>query len=148
MTVPSRLQDARKFLETIDLRKVESDVAEESRAQLVIIGPVNSGKSTLFNQLKGQKLSNVSPVPGTTREVISEQFGPFWLLDTPGLGEVSGAETTATALNAIENASVAILMLDASAGVRQSDADLLRQVQATGTPVVVALNKIDLLEKD
>ena len=148
MTVPSRLQDARKFLETIDLRRVESDIASETRAQLVIIGPVNSGKSTLFNQLKGQKLSNVSAVPGTTREVISEQFGPFWLVDTPGMGEVAGSQTTATALGAIQNASVAVLVLDASAGVRQSDADLYSQVQGMGIPVVIALNKIDLIEHD
>ena len=148
MTVPSRMQDARKFLDTIDLRRLENDVADEARAQLVIVGPVNSGKSTLFNQLKGQRLSNVSAVPGTTREVISEQFGPFWLVDTPGLGEVSGSDTTATALGAINQASVAVLVLDASAGVRQSDADLYKQVQTMGIPVVIALNKIDLVEKD
>jgi small GTP-binding protein len=148
MTVPSRLQDARRFLDTIDLRRLESDIADEARAQLVIIGPVNSGKSTLFNQLKGRKLSNVSAVPGTTREVISEQFGPFWLVDTPGLGEVSGSQTTATALGAIQHASVAVLVLDASAGVRQSDADLYQQVLAMGIPVVIALNKIDLIQRD
>jgi len=148
MTVPSRLKEARRFFETMDIRQIEAAVEAEARAQLVIIGPVNSGKSTLFNQIKGQKLSSVSAVPGTTREIISEQFGPFWLVDTPGLGEVSGAQTTAAAFKAVERAAVVILVLDASAGVRQSDADLYHQVAQQGLPVVVALNKVDLIGKD
>jgi len=132
----------------MDVRQIEQAVAAEARAQLVIIGPVNSGKSTLFNQIKGQKLSHVSAVPGTTRQVISEQFGPFWLVDTPGLGEVSGEETTAATQAALRRASVVILVLDASAGVRQSDADLYQQAVQQGFPVVVALNKIDLIPGD
>jgi small GTP-binding protein len=146
--VPTRLKDARRFIESIDLKQIESAVAEEARAQLVIIGPVNSGKSTLFNQLKGQKLSSVSAVPGTTTTLISERFGPFWLVDTPGFGEISGTSRAATALSAVENAAVAILIVDAMAGMRQEDADLLMQVRQAGVPVVVALNKIDLVSKD
>ncbi len=148
MNVPSSLKEARRFFETFDLRQMEAAVAEEARAQLVIVGPVNSGKSTLFNQIKGQKLSQVSAVPGTTRGIISEQFGPFWLVDTPGLGEVSGSQTASAALKAIDRAAVVILVLDASAGVRQSDADLYRRVVQQGLPVVVALNKVDLIRKD
>src|SRR5258705_11627 len=102
MGVPNRLTDARRFFETIDLRDIQSKIAQEAHAQLVIIGPVNSGKSTLFNMIKGQKLSHVSAVPGTTRQIISEQFGPFWLVDTPGVGEVAGSETTAEAHRALD----------------------------------------------
>jgi small GTP-binding protein len=148
MNLPSRLKDARRFIETLDLHQIEATIADETRAQLVIIGPVNSGKSTLFNKLKGQKLSSVSAVPGTTRQLVSERFGPFSLVDTPGMGEVSGSAHAAAALQAVERASVVILVLDAAAGVRQSDADLLRQVGAMGLPVVVALNKIDLIRRD
>lgn len=148
MSLPTRLRDARRFVETIDLRQIEETVAEEARARLVIVGPVNSGKSTLFNQLKGQKLSHVSPVPGTTTDVISEEFGPFWLVDTPGLGEVAGTDRAARTMIAVKGADVAILVLDASAGVRQSDADLYRDLRSAGLPVVVALNKIDLIRRD
>lgn len=148
MNLPSRLKDARRFIETLDLQQIEATVADETRAQLVIIGPVNSGKSTLFNKLKGQKLSSVSAVPGTTRQLVSERFGPFSLVDTPGMGEVSGSAQAAAALQAVEHASVVILVLDAAAGVRQSDADLLHRVGAMGLPVVVALNKIDLIRHD
>jgi small GTP-binding protein len=148
MNLPSRLKDARRFIETLDLRQIEAAVVDETRAQLVITGPVNSGKSTLFNRLKGQKLSSVSPVPGTTRQPVSERFGPFQLVDTPGLDEVAGEARTDSALQAVKQATVVILVLDAAAGVRQSDADLLYRIGAMGLPVVVALNKIDLIRHD
>jgi uncharacterized protein (DUF697 family) len=70
------------------------------------------------------------------------------LVDTPGLGEVAGGEHAAAALQAVEQATVVILVLDAAAGVRQSDAELLHQIGAIGLPVVVALNKIDLIRRD
>ncbi len=114
----------------------------------MLVGPVNSGKSTLFNQLKGQKLSAVSAVPGTTRGNIAEQFGPFWLVDTPGFGEVQGRDRADTALQAVEQADVAVLVLDSAAGIRQEDADLHHDLRARGLPVVVVLNKIDLLKRD
>ena len=95
MNLPTRLRDTRKMLDSLDLHQIEATVAQEARAQLVIIGPVNSGKSTLFNQLKGQKLSPVSPVPGTTTAPLTERFGPFWLIDTPGLGEAGYRRITA-----------------------------------------------------
>ena len=148
MSLPTRLRDARRFINTLDLRQIESSIAEEARAQLIIVGPVNSGKSTLFNQLKGKKISAVSAVPGTTKEVIAEQFGPFWLIDTPGLDELAGEGRAALALEAVQRADVAILVLDVGAGIRESDRLLYRELRAQGLPVVVALNKIDLIRKD
>jgi small GTP-binding protein len=148
MQLPASLKDTRRFFESIDIHQIEAGVADEIRAQVAIIGPVNSGKSTLFNQLKGQKLSKVSAVPGTTTQALVEQFGPFQLIDTPGFGELGGETHSSRALEAASKAAVAILVLDAMAGIRQSDADLLAQVGAMGIPVVVALNKIDLVRRD
>jgi small GTP-binding protein len=148
MTLPTRLRDARRFIDTLDLRQIESSIAEEARAQLIIVGPVNSGKSTLFNQLKGKPISAVSAVPGTTREVIAEQFGPFWLIDTPGFDEMVGEGRAGLALDAVQRADVAILVLDAVAGIRESDRLLYRELRAQGLPVVVVLNKVDLIRKD
>lgn len=148
MKLPTSLRDARNLLESLDLRQIESAVAQEARAQLVIVGPVNSGKSTLFNQLKGQKLSPVSAVPGTTTDLIAERFGPFWLVDTPGLDEAQGSERARKALAALDHADVVVLVLDAAAGVRQSDVKLYQDVRALGMPVIVALNKIDLIGHD
>lgn len=146
--LPSRLKDTRRFIESLDLKQIEAAVASEARAQVSITGPVNSGKSTLFNQLKGQQLSAVSAVPGTTTETIAERFGPFWLVDTPGVGEVSGTDRTESAMRAVDNSQIAILVLDASAGIRQSDLDFYRDLRARGLPVVVVLNKMDLIKQD
>ncbi len=148
MNLPTRLRDTRNLLETLDLRQMEAAVAQEARAQLVIIGPVNSGKSTLFNQLKGQQLSPVSAVPGTTTDLISERFGPFWLVDTPGLDEAQGSARARKALDALDRADVVVLVLDAAAGLRQSDVNLHHQVRALGLSTIVVLNKIDLIKRD
>lgn len=148
MSLPTNLRDARTLLQMLDLRQVEAVVAQEARAQLVIIGPVNSGKSTLFNLLKGRNVSPVSAVPGTTTTVVEERFGPFWLVDTPGLGEAAGSERAARALGALDQADVVVLVLDAAAGVRQSDVDLYREVRARGLSAVVVLNKVDLVKHD
>ncbi|MCC6905914.1 MAG: GTP-binding protein [Anaerolineae bacterium] len=148
MGLPTQLRDSRSFIQSIDLQQIETQVSREAQAQIAIVGPVNSGKSTLFNQLKGQKLSKVSAVPGTTTTVIAERFGPFALIDTPGFDELSGEDRTITALSALDAATVAVLVLDASAGIRQSDFALLQQIRARGIPVVIVLNKIDLLKKD
>jgi small GTP-binding protein len=142
------MKESRRFLESLDLRQIESAVAAEARAQVVIAGPVNSGKSTLFNLLKGQQLSAVSAVPGTTTESLAQRFGPFWLVDTPGFDEIAGDPRVASANRAIDGSEVAILVLDAAAGVRQSDADLYRDLRMRGLPTVVVLNKIDLIKKD
>src|SRR5205809_890299 len=110
--LPSGLKEQRKFIQSLDLKKIETVVANEARTQITITGPVNSGKSTLFNQLKGEQLSQVSAVPGTTVDNITQRFGPFWLVDTPGLEEVAGDARTATALRAIDQTDIAVLVLD------------------------------------
>lgn len=146
MSLPTRLRDARRLIETLDLRRIEAAVAQEAHARLVIIGPVNSGKSTLFNQLKGQRVSPVSAVPGTTREAVAERFGPFVLIDTPGFGEAGGGDRGAIALRTLGQADVALLVLDASAGIRKDDVELYQQSRDLGLSTVVVLNKIDLIK--
>jgi small GTP-binding protein len=87
-------------------------------------------------------------VPGTTRELHHEQWGPFTLTDTPGFGEVDGVDRANIALQGIQQAHVIILVLDVISGVRHTDYALLQQLKASGRPVVVVLNKIDLLKED
>jgi len=148
MKTPSSLSALRSFFDTLDWTKLQSEVAGEARARLVIAGPVNSGKSTLFNLLQGQTVSPVSAVPGTTTTTIVEQFGPFTLVDTPGFGEAGDDEHVAVARAEIEQAKMVLLLLDAGAGVRQSDLQLYHQIRADGVPVMVVLNKVDLVRRD
>jgi small GTP-binding protein len=146
--LPASLLEIRRLFDALDWTTMARQVEEETLARAAIVGPVNSGKSTLFNRLKGHQISPVAAVPGTTRGLLSEHWGPFSLIDTPGFGEVDGVDRAGTALAGIEQANVIVLVLDAIAGVRQTDYALLQRLKATGKPVVVALNKIDLLDKD
>jgi small GTP-binding protein len=146
--VPATLLEIRRMFDALDWVEMSRQVEEETLAQVAIVGPVNSGKSTLFNTLKGREISPVAAVPGTTRDLHYEQWGPFTLTDTPGFGEVDGVDRAGIALQGIRAANVIVLVLDAVSGVRHTDYALLQQLKITGKPVVVVLNKIDLLKAD
>jgi small GTP-binding protein len=146
--LPTIIDDMRTVLRSLDWEKLRDDVRYEAAARLAIVGPVNSGKSTLFNLLEGHKISEVGPVPGTTKASAEQPLGPFVLVDTPGFGEVGGVDRAAIAAKSAAEADAVLLLLDASAGLRQGDADLLAYLQSLRRPVVVALNKIDLLGRD
>lgn len=148
MKTPSSLSALRSFFDSLDWTKLQAEVAVEASSRLVIVGPVNSGKSTLFNLLKGQVLSPVSAVPGTTQAAVVEQFGPFTLVDTPGFGEAGGEDRAALAQAEIKQAKMVLLLLDAGAGVRQSDLELYRELRRQEAPVMVVLNKVDLVRRD
>jgi len=143
--IPTSLKDIRTFLLAIDWIKWEEEIRQEMRARVAIVGPVNSGKSTLFNLLYGRTVSPVSAVPGTTRTLLQEEIGPFVVIDTPGFGEVDGVDRAAIARQSLAAADVLVLVLDAAAGVRQGDYELYRQLLSTGKPVLLTLNKIDLI---
>jgi small GTP-binding protein len=147
-SLPTRLGDIRGLFEAFEWDKLSFQVEQEAHARLAIVGPVNSGKSTLFNRIKGRKVSAVKAVPGTTTGLVTETFGPCTLVDTPGFGEVGGVDRAQIARTAAEEADVAVLVLDASAGLRQSDYELYEALRAARVPLVVALNKIDLIKRD
>ena len=139
--LPVTMAEIRRLFEALDWVALTRQVEAETRARVAIVGPVNSGKSTLFNTLKGREVSPVGAVPGTTQELQYEQWGPFALTDTPGFGEVNGVDRASIALQGVDGANVIVLVLDCAAGVRQSDYALLQQLKATGKPVLVVLNK-------
>jgi small GTP-binding protein len=146
--LPATMFEIRRLFEALDWNEMARQVEEETLARVAIVGPVNSGKSTLFNTLQGHEVSPVSAVPGTTRDLQHEQWGPFTLTDTPGFGEVDGVDRANIALQGVQAAEVIVLVLDVVSGVRHTDYALLRQLKATGKPVVVVLNKIDLLKEE
>jgi small GTP-binding protein len=148
MRTPSTLNELRRFMSSLNWEDMMGQVKQESQSRLAILGPVNAGKSTLFNALRGRNVSSTSAVPGTTRQLVADWFGPFILVDTPGFGEVDGVDRAEIALQGIAHAAVVVFLLDAAAGLRQSDQDLYRRLVATGRPVVVAMNKIDLVGQD
>jgi GTP-binding protein EngB required for normal cell division len=91
MHTPATLKELHRFIVSLDWEDMMSQVEQETHARLAIVGPVNAGKSTLFNTLLGRDVSPISPVPGTTQELVTDWFGPFVLVDTPGFGEAGSS---------------------------------------------------------
>jgi small GTP-binding protein len=147
-SLPTRLADVRNLFQALDWDRLSFQVEEEAHARLAIVGPVNSGKSTLFNLIKGRKVSAVKAVPGTTKGLVTEEVGPFIMIDTPGFGEVGGVDRAAVARSTAEQADVAVLVLDGASGLHQSDYDLYESLRAAHVPLIVALNKVDLIKRD
>ena len=120
-----------------------------SGALVVLAGPVNSGKSTLFNRLVGSDRSIVNPVPGTTRNLIEAQIiiegVPITLVDTAGLRvALEGVEIEGVrrAKDYIKKADYVYLVLDVTGDYKRTyidDNELLKEIRSA-----TIFNKIDL----
>jgi GTP-binding protein Era len=121
------------------------------RQAIAIVGPANSGKSTLYNQLlrRGQLRAVVGAIPGTTRVAQEADAGLFTIVDTPGADAVGpvGEEERRRALAAAEQADVLVALFDASHGIRAPERELFADLRALGKPMVVGLNKMDLIAR-
>jgi GTP-binding protein len=125
---------------------------------VAIVGRPNVGKSTLFNRLIGDERSIVHDMPGTTRDavdtVVETEDGPLRFVDTAGMRRKSrvdeGAEyySLVRALQAIDRADAALLVIDASEGVTHQDQRLAERIDAAGSPVVIVLNKWETLDAE
>jgi GTPase len=120
----------------------------------VIVGRPNVGKSTLLNALVGQKVAIVTPRPQTTRtRIVGIRTLPqaqLVLVDTPGLHQarsVLNRRMVDVARTTLAEADVAVLVVDAGAGLTGGDREILEGLAATKAPTVVVLNKIDTIAK-
>lgn len=142
---PKRLDDLRRLLDAVGWEELRAEFATDAPPRLAIVGPVNAGKSTLFNAIAGAERSAVSPLPGTTTAAVEELVGPLRLVDTPGAGEPGDDARWGAAWQQVVAASGVVLVLDAAAGLRQADVSLWQAIAALDSPALVTLNKIDLL---
>ncbi|HXF67646.1 MAG TPA: ribosome biogenesis GTPase Der, partial [Burkholderiales bacterium] len=133
----------------------EPPAAERRHPCIAVVGRPNVGKSTLVNALLGEERVLVFDEPGTTRDPIRVEFerGPqrYTLIDTAGLrrrGRVVEAPekfSMIKALQAIEQANVVILVLDARQGIAEQDARIAGHVLEAGRALVLAVNKWERL---
>src|SRR2546423_4819616 len=136
----------------------EPDEADERHARVAIVGRPNVGKSTLINALVGEERVIAFDQPGTTRDPIEVPFERagrrYTLIDTAGLRRRGRTGTPpeyfsiVKALQAIEAANVAVLLLDARDGVTEQDAHVAGYILERGRAVVLALNKWDAADKE
>ncbi len=131
---------------------------EEQVERVAIVGRPNAGKSTLFNRLVSSDRSIVHDEPGTTVDsidtVVETPAGTLRFVDTAGLRRharrAEGPEyySLVRALASIDAADVCLLVIDATTGVTQQDQRIAERIDASGSPVVVVLNKWEMLDAE
>jgi small GTP-binding protein len=147
-----------------DLKRLLSLVGEQyaslfaEKKQIALVGPVNTGKSSLYNALIGaaQPKAQVSPVPGTTRTNQTGDADVFAVIDTPGANEteVAGegsrgsAERRQEAMEAAQRADMLVIVFDAGRGIAHDEMSIYQELEKLNKPTVVVLNKIDLVKSD
>ena len=130
-----------------------NNVVSAERVHIGFFGMRNAGKSSLVNAVTGQSLSLVSDVLGTTTDPVKKAMellplGPVVIIDTPGLDDVGilGEQRVARAKQMLSITDIAILVIDATKGISQSDNELLVLFKEKNLPHIIAYNKADLLE--
>lgn len=121
---------------------------------VAIAGTPNAGKSTLLNRMLGEKISITSPKPQTTRNrilgVLHRPAAQIVFFDTPGVFEAKdklNLRIVDAALSAVGDADLILVVVDASHSEPNAERFLVKQLKSQTRPVLLALNKIDLIEK-
>jgi len=150
--VVTRLERIKEKL-TEELKKADAGILLNRGLRMVIVGKPNVGKSTLLNRLLNEDRAIVTDIPGTTRDVISEEIVIrgilFRIVDTAGvrsetndLVERLGIERT---LQEIEKADIVLFVLDASSPLDEEDRKILERIK--NKRYLVVINKVDVVEK-
>ena len=119
-----------------------------------ITGAPNVGKSTVLNKMLGQKLSITSKKPQTTRNrilgIVNRPSAQFIFLDTPGVHPSKtplNRRIVEVALSSLTDADLALMLVDASKPDPASEGLLLQALKSLTLPVILAINKTDLIKK-
>lgn len=136
----------------------EAREEDQKEIRLSIVGRPNVGKSSLVNRLTGAERVIVSPIPGTTRDAVDTEIEyegtKFRLIDTAGIRRKGKTELMAEKISVVmarrhlEQADVAILLIDAIEGATALDATIGGYAHEAGASLIIAVNKWDAVEKD
>ncbi|AZZ65484.1 ribosome biogenesis GTPase Der [Metamycoplasma phocicerebrale] len=143
-----------KILENLDFSQDNTN----NNFKLTILGPANAGKSTLLNTLSNENRSIVSDIEGTTRDSVSTivkiNEEEFEIIDTAGIKRKSKLTDSIEhyslmrANDSIEEADLCLLMLDATKEVSHFSQNIIGIVYELKKPLIIIVNKWDLIEKD
>ncbi|MBW1896638.1 MAG: GTPase Era [Deltaproteobacteria bacterium] len=121
---------------------------------VAIIGAPNVGKSTLLNQILGQKIAITSEKPQTTRHriigVAHEPGAQLVFLDTPGIHRAKGplnASMVGVALKTLEDVDLVLFIIDAARQDGELDEVIFESLKKSHLPIILVLNKVDLVKK-
>ena len=121
---------------------------------IAILGRPNVGKSTLLNQILGEKVAIVSPKPQTTRNRITgirtTDVSQIVFIDTPGIHQghsLMNRRMVDTAMQTLDEVDGVIWLLDAHDKIKQEEERIAETLSGVETPVLILLNKIDLVSK-
>jgi GTP-binding protein len=141
----------------IPVRELDA-IKPDGVPRVALVGRPNVGKSTLFNRLVGEERSVVHDMPGTTRDAVDTLVetpdGPLVFIDTAGMRKRSKIDESTEfyslvrALKAIDEADIAILIIDATVGVTSQDQRLAERIDVAGCPILIVLNKWELLDSE
>lgn len=147
--IQESIADVRRPLEQLAASFAYGKIVHEGLT-LAIVGRPNVGKSSLFNRLVERERAIVTASPGTTRDLVSETVAiggiPIQLVDTAGIRQaLDEAESIGIrkSIQALADADLVLIVLDASQPATDEDDELLRQ--AEGRPAIVVGNKSDLI---
>lgn len=122
---------------------------------IAIIGRPNVGKSTLMNHVVGEKIAITTPKPQTTRNrimgIYNRADGQFIFIDTPGIHEAFtplNKLMVDTAVHAFGSTDMLLLLIEADKGIQKGDRYLIESLKENPLPVILGINKIDLIKKD
>ena len=150
------LDELKKYLKS-NIAENIYDAEEGNSPKISIIGRPNAGKSTLINSLSLKDRVIVSPLAGTTIDAINVpiEFGErkYELFDTAGIRKGYKTKTNieyfsyVRAMHAASESDITILLIDADSGLVDQDLKILSMIEKFGKPIILAINKIDLLSR-
>ena len=138
--------------------KKEEEEFEPQIPKIAIIGQPNVGKSSIVNAFIGEERNVVTEIAGTTRDAVHTKFNKFGkeliLIDTAGLRKKTKVHenlefySTIRSINAVDEADVCILMIDAVEGITQQDLAIFRLARTKSKGIILLVNKWDLVQKE
>lgn len=151
------MDEAARRLKPRDEAGEEEEAGAVQMPRVAVVGRPNVGKSTMVNALLGKERMIVSPVAGTTRDAVDSvcrYYGREYLLvDTAGIRKKAKVDadvehySVLRAIKSIERADIAVLLMDAVAGILEQDKKIAEIVDKAGKGLIILLNKWDLIEE-